>query len=39
MKNSRPGMVGIHVLGSHGVGAWPSVMQSDADCQLAPRSG
>jgi hypothetical protein len=39
MKKSWPGIVGIHVDGSHGVGGWPSVMQSEHDCHDAPRSG
>jgi hypothetical protein len=39
MKKSWPGIVGIHVDGSQGVGGWPSVMQSEHDCHDAPRSG
>src|SRR5687768_8383291 len=40
MNTSTPGIVGIHVLGSHvDGGSCPSVMHSEHDCQLAPRSG
>src|SRR5687768_13851440 len=39
INTSTPAIVGIHVLGSQGVGSCPSVMHNEQDCQLAPRSG
>lgn len=39
MKKSRPGIVGIQLLGFQGVGPYCSVTHTLIPCDIAPRSG